>query len=150
MGYVPIYTTVHVLHWIHFPILNALQSSHYHSIMTPTSILLRGGTVLTHGNHDQVIPVSADVLIQGNKIAKIAPNIEATAGTVVVQCADKILSPGFIDTHHHLWQSLLKGRHANESLVEYFPSGLFHNHHPILQAPWLTSFRELPLILAQC
>jgi cytosine/adenosine deaminase-related metal-dependent hydrolase len=35
----------------------------------------------------------------------------------------KIISPGFVDTHHHLWQTQLKGRHANELLLEYMASG---------------------------
>ena len=91
--------------------------------MASTFILLQGGLVLTHSENDEVIPLRADLLIQGNRIAKIAPSIEAPEGTTVVDCTDKLLSPGFIDTHHHLWQTLLKGRHANETLIQYFPSG---------------------------
>lgn len=33
--------------------------------------------------------------------------------------------PGFIDTHHHVWQTQLKGRHANQTLLNYFPTGNF-------------------------
>jgi cytosine/adenosine deaminase-related metal-dependent hydrolase len=36
-----------------------------------------------------------------------------------------IVSPGFIDTHHHVWQTQLKGRHANQTLLEYLPNGPF-------------------------
>src|ERR1700742_2174336 len=43
----------------------------------------------------------------------------------VVQCQGKIISPGFIDTHRHLNQTQLKGKHANHTLVEYFPGGNF-------------------------
>jgi hypothetical protein len=40
-------------------------------------------------------------------------------------CTDKIISAGFVDTHHHTWQSLLKGRHANQTLMQYMPEGNF-------------------------
>ena len=30
-----------------------------------------------------------------------------------------------MDTHHHVWQSLLKGRHADQMLMEYLPEGNF-------------------------
>lgn len=37
----------------------------------------------------------------------------------------KIISPGFVDTHHHVWQTLLKGRHADQTLLQYLPAGNF-------------------------
>ncbi|TVY76097.1 5-methylthioadenosine/S-adenosylhomocysteine deaminase [Lachnellula suecica] len=91
----------------------------------PTSMLLQGGTVLVHDQNDHVKATQADLLIEGNTIAKIEAGIKPTAGTEVVDCFDKIICPGFIDTHHHVWQTLLKGRHANQTLLEYFPSGNF-------------------------
>ena len=92
--------------------------------MATKSMLLKGGTVLTHEAKDHVLPVKADLLIEGNYITKIEENIEAPTGCEVIDCTDKILSPGFIDTHHHVWQTLLKGRHANHLLLDYFPSGI--------------------------
>lgn len=52
--------------------------------MAASTIILQGGTVLTHGGHDQVTAVTADVLIQGNKIVKIGPNIEVAEGVTIV------------------------------------------------------------------
>jgi cytosine/adenosine deaminase-related metal-dependent hydrolase len=92
-------------------------------MMSAKSILLRGGTVLTHGPDDHVLPVKADLLFEGNVITKIEPDIDAGPGVEVVDCADKILCPGFIDTHHHVWQTLLKGRHGDEQLMDYVPTG---------------------------
>ncbi|TVY44940.1 5'-deoxyadenosine deaminase, partial [Lachnellula occidentalis] len=89
------------------------------------SILLQGGTVLTHDEHDHVHAAKADLLIEGNIIKKIESGISPSPGTQVVDCTDKIISPGFIDTHHHVWQTLLKGRHANHTLLEYFGPGNF-------------------------
>jgi cytosine/adenosine deaminase-related metal-dependent hydrolase len=89
-----------------------------------SSILLRGGTVLIHNQNDVVTPEKADVLIQGNKIAEIAPNISSEPDkTLIIDCNSKVISPGFIDTHRHLWQSQLRGRHANELLPEYMVTG---------------------------
>src|SRR2546430_97909 len=85
------------------------------------SILLRGGTLLLHDSNDHVIPTKSDLLVTGNIIAKIAPEIEVETGTLVIDCTDKIVSPGFIDTHRHLWQSPLKGRHADELLLGKIP-----------------------------
>ncbi|TAQ83203.1 hypothetical protein B7494_g8474 [Chlorociboria aeruginascens] len=89
------------------------------------SILLSGGTILTHDSKDHVKAIKADLLIEGNIIAKIEKGIVASPGTQVIDCTDKILSPGFIDTHHHVWQTLLKGRHANQTLLDYMPAGNF-------------------------
>ncbi len=40
--------------------------------------------------------------------------------TEVVDITDKILTPGFIDTHKHGWQTAFKTIGSNTSLVEYF------------------------------
>lgn len=94
--------------------------------MGSKSLLLQGGTILTHGADDRVNAIKADLLIEGNTITNIGNGIQVSAGTDIVDCTDKIVSPGFIDTHHHLWQTLLKGRHANDLLMDYFPSGELH------------------------
>jgi cytosine/adenosine deaminase-related metal-dependent hydrolase len=88
-----------------------------------TSVLLKKGTVIIHDDLDHVKGVKTDILIQGNKIAKISTDIAVDASTEIVDVTDKIISPGFIDTHHHVWQTQLKGRHANELLFDYFTTG---------------------------
>jgi cytosine/adenosine deaminase-related metal-dependent hydrolase len=88
-----------------------------------TSMLLQGGTILIHDERDHVQGIKADLLVEGNTITKIEAGINPSAGTQIFDCQDKIISPGFIDTHHHLWQTLLKGRHANHLLLDYFPTG---------------------------
>jgi len=68
-------------------------------------ILLKGGIVLTLdrqlGDFAQ-----ADVLIEDGKIRDIRPNIAADA--VVVEAGNRILIPGFVDTHSHSYQGLLR------------------------------------------
>ena len=91
-------------------------------------MLLQGGTLLIHEENDLVKTVKADLLIEGNLITKIEAGIKPSTGTQVIDCSDKIVSPGFIDTHHHVWQTLLKGRHANELFLDYMATGTTHLH----------------------
>lgn len=100
--------------------------------MSSNAILLRGGTVLMHDQSDHVNSVEADLLLEGNTIKKIEKGILANSDTEVIDCTGKIISPGFIDTHHHVWQTLLKGRHADKLLLDYFPSGKQISDLPIL------------------
>ena len=91
--------------------------------MSPTPILLKNGVALIHDAKNNVVPTQTSILIKDGKIAKIAENIDVETGTEVIDCTDKIVSPGFIDTHHHGWQTQLKGRHANQVLMDYMVSG---------------------------
>ena len=66
-------------------------------------ILLQGGVVLTMdptiGDFEK-----ADVLIEGSKIAAVRPNIQAAAQ--VIDVTGMIVMPGFIDTHHHQYETI--------------------------------------------
>lgn len=46
-----------------------------------------------------------------------------STGTTIIECTGKIITPGFVDTNHHVWQTLLKGRHADELLLDYIYTG---------------------------
>ncbi|PGH10875.1 hypothetical protein AJ79_05235 [Helicocarpus griseus UAMH5409] len=95
----------------------------------PTSLLLQNGTILAPNPDDSndVIPLREhSLLVEGSMITRIGPHAEVqppSPDTKVIDCSGKIVSPGFIDTHHHMWQTQLKGRHADQSLIEYMPSG---------------------------
>ncbi|OJJ95070.1 hypothetical protein ASPACDRAFT_48176 [Aspergillus aculeatus ATCC 16872] len=92
-----------------------------------SSILLQNATILVPSGdkNDYVVPRhNHSLLIEGSRISQIAPQIAPPAeSTQVIDCTGKIISPGFIDTHHHLWQTQLKGRHADHTLIEYMPTG---------------------------
>ncbi len=68
--------------------------------------LIRGGTVLSVdpavGDH-----AVADVLIDGDTIREVRPNIEAN-GARVIDAHGMIVMPGFVDTHRHIWEGLLR------------------------------------------
>jgi len=77
-------------------------------------ILLKGGTVLTMdpslGNFR-----NADVLIEGTKIASVGPDLPVN-GAEVIDATNMIVMPGFIDTHRHIWEGLLRNVGADTPL----------------------------------
>ena len=74
--------------------------------MAAKRTLLKNGTVLSLdkkvGNFNQ-----ADVLIEDTKIADIGPNL-STADAEMIDASNMIVMPGFIDTHRHLWEGILR------------------------------------------
>ena len=79
-------------------------------------ILLKGGCVLSLdpqvGDFD-----TADVLIDGSKIAAVGPSLNASA--TVIDASHTIVMPGFIDTHRHMWQGALRNSLPNGVLNDY-------------------------------
>jgi cytosine/adenosine deaminase-related metal-dependent hydrolase len=60
-----------------------------------------------------------DILIEGTKIAAVAPGVQAD-GAEIIDAANKMAIPGFIDTHRHTWESLLRAAGPDWSLGQYF------------------------------
>ena len=86
--------------------------------MSQERTLIRGGTVITMepGVPDQV----ADILIDGDQIAAVGPDLNVADGSArIVDAAEHIVVPGFIDTHRHVYQILLRGLGSNWSLIQY-------------------------------
>jgi 5-methylthioadenosine/S-adenosylhomocysteine deaminase len=82
-----------------------------------SSILLKNATILTINPYKDIF-YNTDILIEENLISKIAPDINITADTVI-DCANKIIMPGFIQTHIHLCQTLFRGLAENLPLLEW-------------------------------
>lgn len=62
---------------------------------------------------------SADVLIDGDRIAAVAPDL-GPVDAEEISGADRILLPGFVDTHRHTWQSLIRHMSTDWTLPQYF------------------------------
>ena len=61
---------------------------------------------------------AGDVLVERGKIVAVAPHIHA-GGAQVVDCSGKIVIPGFVDTHRHMWQGLLRSAGPDDLLLDY-------------------------------
>ncbi|MEU8780732.1 amidohydrolase family protein [Streptomyces sp. NPDC048637] len=84
-------------------------------------LLLRGGLVIDTAPHPVVHP-HTDVLVEEGRIAAVGrglPFDETDAGLEVVDARDLIVLPGFVDTHRHLWQAVLRSAAVDESLDSY-------------------------------
>lgn len=90
--------------------------------MADKRTLLRGGCVVTMdpelGDLDR-----GDVLLEGRRIAAVGPDLDAAADEIV-DAADRIVLPGLIDSHIHLWQTPVRGIAAEAWGGEYF--GIVH------------------------
>jgi len=60
--------------------------------------------------------VKADVLVEGKKILAVGPNLRA-GGAGEIDARGKIVMPGFIDTHHHQFETALRSFLANGVLI---------------------------------
>jgi len=63
------------------------------------SVLITGANVFDGQN--EKLTTGMSVLVEGNKITKIAKSIPAPAGATVIDAKGKVLMPGLIDAHYH-------------------------------------------------
>ena len=89
------------------------------------------------GEHEE-LATGMSVLVEGNKITKVAKSITAPAGATVIDGSGRTLMPGLIDAHWHVmfseptfpelmnsdnsWLTLLGARGARDTLMRGFTS----------------------------
>lgn len=78
-------------------------------------LLIRGGAVMSMDPNVGDFP-RADVLIEGKKILAVGPNLKA-GGASVIDARGRIVMPGFVDTHHHQFETALRSFLANGLLI---------------------------------
>jgi len=80
--------------------------------------IIRGGAVMTMDPSmlDNGEYPKADVLIEGKKILAVGPNLHA-GGADIIDARGKIVMPGFIDTHHHQFETALRSFLADGVLI---------------------------------
>src|SRR6201997_3536261 len=82
-------------------------------------VVLRNATVLTMDDARTIL-TGADVLVSGERIAAVGPNLTAPDGTAGIDAAGGIVLPGMVDTHLHMWQTAMRGYGADWTLTQYF------------------------------
>src|SRR6266566_970292 len=96
--------------------------------------IIRGGHVMSM---DPKVGdfANADVLVEGKKIVAVGPNLHA-GGAAEIDARGKIVMPGFIDTHHHQFETALRSFLADGILImdgSNTPSGNTTYYEFILQ-----------------
>lgn len=86
--------------------------------------LLSGGTIIAFDQEAEQLEVirGGSVLIEGDQITSVfntASPSDISSDVEVVDCTNKIITPGFIDTHRHGWQTVFKTMGSNTTLAEY-------------------------------
>jgi cytosine/adenosine deaminase-related metal-dependent hydrolase len=98
-------------------------------------ILLKGATVISM---DTAVGdfVRGDILIEGKKIAAIAPDLGAAAtggNAIVVEAADRIVIPGMVDCHRHAWEGQLRGIIPNSATIGDYMGATHRGFAPFYQ-----------------
>jgi cytosine/adenosine deaminase-related metal-dependent hydrolase len=60
-----------------------------------------------------------DVLIEDERIAAVGPSVDAGEAEIV-DASDCIVLPGFVDSHRHTWETVIRGIAPDVSLAGYF------------------------------
>src|SRR6266516_4075478 len=92
--------------------------------------IIRSGSVMSLDPNVGDFP-QADVLVEGKKILKVGPNLHA-AGADVIDASGRIVMPGFIDTHHHQFETALRSFLADGLLLPRTPGGDINYYQYIL------------------
>lgn len=94
--------------------------------------MLRGATLF---HLDPPRFEQADLRIEGGRIAKCAPRLEPQAGDIVDDLAGRVVMPGLVVGHHHLYSALATTMPA--------PPRAPRNFHQILQLVWWPLDKQL-------
>ncbi|WP_010479426.1 amidohydrolase family protein [Thermococcus zilligii] len=84
-------------------------------------ILIKNGHVI-YGEDFEI--VKADVLIEGNRITKVARNINEGADTVI-DATGKVVSPGFVNLHTHSPMGLFRGLADDLPLMDWLQNHIW-------------------------
>ncbi|KAI0179796.1 Metallo-dependent hydrolase [Hypoxylon sp. FL1284] len=101
----------------------ALNALYYETVVTGLK-LLSGGTIVAFDHDTGLFDIkrNGSLLIVGDRIDAIfdsALPVGVPDDAELVDCTNKIITPGFVDTHRHGWQTVYKTLGSNTTLAEY-------------------------------
>ena len=76
--------------------------------------VIRGGSVMTMDGGEYP---EAGVVVEGRKIVAVGPGAGAGVSGHVIDATERIVMPGFIDTHHHQFETALRSFLADGVLI---------------------------------
>ena len=82
-----------------------------------TSVLIRGGTVVTMDAADTV--VTGDVLVRGGRIEAVGGELSDADADATIDARGCAVLPGFVQTHVHLCQTLFRGAADDLALLDW-------------------------------
>ncbi|KAI4869826.1 amidohydrolase [Hypoxylon rubiginosum] len=105
-------------------IVRAILGVFYYGTLATSSKLLSGGTIVAFDHDTGLFNIirNGSLLIVQDRITAIFDTASSDGvpdDTELVDCTNKIITPGFIDTHRHGWQTVYKTLGSNTTLAEY-------------------------------
>lgn len=82
--------------------------------------LIRNGALITVDRALGVLP-RADILVRNGVIERIGRGLQAP-GAEVIDATDRIVMPGFINSHYHLWSAIGRSFTARDGGFSYYPA----------------------------
>jgi 5-methylthioadenosine/S-adenosylhomocysteine deaminase len=76
------------------------------AVLSTERKLIQGGTILSL-DRDVGEFTTGDVLIEGDKIVAVGPGL-VNGDSEVIDASGMIVMPGFVDSHRHIWEGLLR------------------------------------------
>ena len=89
------------------------------------STLFSGGTIVAFDEESESLDIIRDgsILVTDDRIVAVSSEPEPKnlpSDTKTIDVTGQIITPGFIDTHRHTWQTAFKSIASNTTLAEYF------------------------------
>jgi hydroxyatrazine ethylaminohydrolase len=81
-------------------------------------LLKNAKAIVTCDNNDRVY-YNSDILINGNEIIQIGKNLSLySENGEIIDCSNKFIYPGLINTHHHFFQAFVRNLGGHEETAE--------------------------------
>ncbi|GEA51632.1 amidohydrolase [Vibrio inusitatus NBRC 102082] len=118
-------------------------------VVQAAPILIKDASVIMTMEQDEAgktgLISNKDILIEDGKIAKIAQNITYDDAQII-DASGKIVMPGLVDVHNHLWQSTIRGCGADKTVTDWLAPCVFNSRFSEEEAYNAVRFSTFDLI----